>query len=664
MSDKPIFAARVIDGINYGISHLSANFNILDNPPSELKASIALFPSLASISKQPDLLYISAVLASAGANNNRDYFAKEDLIRAHNTAIDKRISDNHGDEIIGHMTSSWLVDDKCTILNNEQAAASKDRIHVGIGGVIYKYHYPTMAEDIKKSAGGKGNQRISMEALFPECALMIGDDGKEVIASSDPRFNDIYGYWSNLANYKGKPVYRKLIGHFFSGSGITKNPANPPSIILSAASDKENCNPESGCILIDFGKVNSSEKPRSCKTEAKNGDKENMSGEPDLKAIAFEIEGDEAQAILNEVYDEGVNEGVSSEEESDAGSRPSKKKSGKRSAPKDYPKKSEDYGDPANHSFPIDTKDRVTSALQRFFKFQSLLEYTVSEKLYILRKIVSRANKFGIKVSDDILRSAHISSSEAEQHGDTEEMTKKMKEMMKEAETMKGDEKDKMMMKIEDMKKKIKEMKASVDDGAQAKLGLDVPKTQPEVNTSSKLEEKGNKMAEDTKELDSVKAELAKAKEALATKDKEMESLKAESTKVSEKVKTDLEAKDKVIAEKDGKISEMQTEKVMASRIKELTDAGLIPEVEADVKEQADYIKALDDKAFAFFKKSLVQAKEKASKKDPAKEITKAETKTEAIPAPNLDGAKPVIAAQAASVETKERDLRSDMSEI
>lgn len=66
--------------------------------------------------------------------------------------------------------------------------------------------------------------------------------------------------------------------------------------------------------------------------------------------------------------------------------------------PKGYPKDKSEYADPEHYDFPIDTPKRVRSALSYFDKHKWRSDEVKKEAA---KRILAKAKKFGIKVSND-----------------------------------------------------------------------------------------------------------------------------------------------------------------------------------------------------------------------------------------------------------------------
>jgi ATP-dependent protease ClpP protease subunit len=84
-----------------------------------------------------------------------------------------------------------------------------------------------------------------------------------------------------------------------------------------------------------------------------------------------------------------------------AGTRPSKKQGAPQSPPKGYPQSKDQYADPENYKYPIDTKDRTNAAWKYINKNENRSGYSASELTYIENRIKSAAKKFGIKIAEE-----------------------------------------------------------------------------------------------------------------------------------------------------------------------------------------------------------------------------------------------------------------------
>jgi len=265
--------------------YLEANIE-LEKETEERKKAVAAAITLPRLEdKQPDLLYFSAVFVSAGTNLNYAHFQPSELIKAEDTIVSKALDVEHKEEdIIGHIYDRAFIDgdgnklDIEELANKEDAAANKDNVnlHVVIAGVIYKNRFPNIAKEV---SGGKW--KVSMECYFSDYDVKVGNvimTKREAetlgLASED---DSIFGKLAKIIKNKkevaeGK-IERVLRNIVFSGCGIVKKPANPPSVILETAADKErNIDPKE-VIILDYDKLEKE------KAEKNNVTSDNIEGD-------------------------------------------------------------------------------------------------------------------------------------------------------------------------------------------------------------------------------------------------------------------------------------------------------------------------------------------------------------------------------------------------
>jgi hypothetical protein len=195
-------------------------------------------------------MYFSAILVSSGENLNHAYFMPSELVAAEGTIVNKALDVEHQeDEIIGHLYQRAFITkegkplDATELASMETASLNNQEMHIAIAGIIYKNRFPNLAEEV---ASGKWDS-VSMECYYQSYDVKIGDmvlDHREAealgLASADDK---ILGRLAKVIK-GGKEIAegtiaRVLRGICFSGCGIVKNPANPPSIILETAKEKE-----------------------------------------------------------------------------------------------------------------------------------------------------------------------------------------------------------------------------------------------------------------------------------------------------------------------------------------------------------------------------------------------------------------------------------------
>lgn len=184
---------------------------------------------------QPDLFYLDSILATLGWNLNDDIFLKEEVIAAKDTPVDKPFNMMHQQEdIIGHMTSSRLLDSQYNISDNESFE------HIAVSSVIYRaWRDEKKQEQIEKTIAEilDGKWKVSMECLFDRFDYgLITPEGKQIIVPRTPETSYLTKY---LRAYKGPGVVnnnkigRVLRKITFCGKGLVDDPGNPYSIIFN-----------------------------------------------------------------------------------------------------------------------------------------------------------------------------------------------------------------------------------------------------------------------------------------------------------------------------------------------------------------------------------------------------------------------------------------------
>jgi len=199
------------------------------------------------IEKQPDLLYFSAIFVSSGENLNHAFFLPSELVAAEDTIINKALDVEHKEEdIIGHIYDRAFVDAEGTKIETAELAAkdpgslNTNDIHVAIAGIVYKNRFPNVAKEV-----AEGSWKVSMECYFTDYDIKVGElivtkQEAELLGlldeeSSDSTFGKIAKVLKNGKELAKGTITRVLRGIVFSGCGIVKNPANPPSVILETA---------------------------------------------------------------------------------------------------------------------------------------------------------------------------------------------------------------------------------------------------------------------------------------------------------------------------------------------------------------------------------------------------------------------------------------------
>jgi hypothetical protein len=218
--------------------------------------------------KQPDLLYFSAIFVSSGENLNHAYFLPNELVQAEGTIVNKALDVEHNEnEIIGHLYDRAFIDkdgNRLELADLKEKANTIDTedVHVAIAGVIYKNRFPNLASEVSEKTW-----RVSMECYYQDYDIKVGDliidkQEAEVLGVACKKQN-IFGKTAKVIKGGVKvaegAVTRVLRGIIFSGCGIVKNPANPPSVILETANNNSgSVMNQDEIIVLDYDKLEKS----------------------------------------------------------------------------------------------------------------------------------------------------------------------------------------------------------------------------------------------------------------------------------------------------------------------------------------------------------------------------------------------------------------------
>ena len=214
--------------------------------------------------KQIDLQYFTAIYVSTGTNLNHAHFLGSELVAAKDTVTSKALDIEHKeDEIIGHIYDCAFIDAEGKKLN-PQALASMETaslddkdMHIVIAGIVYKNRFPEIAAEVAAN-----KWKVSMEAYYQDYDLKVGEliinrKDAEALGLTEEKSDEAMGKVAKVLK-SGKTiaegaVARVLRNVCFSGCGIVKNPANPPSVILETA-QKEEDSP----LILDYDQLNNS----------------------------------------------------------------------------------------------------------------------------------------------------------------------------------------------------------------------------------------------------------------------------------------------------------------------------------------------------------------------------------------------------------------------
>jgi len=258
--------------------YLEAEIKLEEETEDLKKAFAAAIELPKGDDKQPDLQYFSAIFVSAGTNLNGAHFLPSELVKAEDTIVSKALDVEHKEEdIIGHIYDRAFVDsdnnrlDLAELANKEDASLDRENndMHVVIAGVIYKNRFPNLAKEV-----ADGEWKVSMECYFSNYDVKIGNmilTRKEAEMMGLAHDDRLFGKLAKIIK-KGKEIAegkleRVLRGIVFSGCGVVKNPANPPSVILETAADKGTKHDPKEIIILDYDKLEEENKLTSSSVE-------------------------------------------------------------------------------------------------------------------------------------------------------------------------------------------------------------------------------------------------------------------------------------------------------------------------------------------------------------------------------------------------------------
>ncbi|HLD90960.1 MAG TPA: hypothetical protein VI911_08110 [Patescibacteria group bacterium] len=216
--------------------------------------------------KQPDLQYFSALFVSSGTNLNLAHFLPSELVLASGSITSKAVDVEHEEaDIIGHIYDYAFVDadgnklDVQELASMEKASLDTSDMHILIAGIIYKSRFPNIAKEVSDN-----QWKVSMEAYYQSYDVKIGNlilDKKEADLLGFPTekstaFGTMVKVVKKGVEIASGKAARVLRGICFSGVGIVKNPANPPSVILETATQKDNAvTNQDEPLILDYDKV-------------------------------------------------------------------------------------------------------------------------------------------------------------------------------------------------------------------------------------------------------------------------------------------------------------------------------------------------------------------------------------------------------------------------
>lgn len=258
--------------------YLEADIKLEKETKDRKQAYAAVIELPHDAEKQPDLQYFSAIFVSAGTNLNGAHFLPSELVKAEDTIVSKALDVEHKEEdIIGHIYDRAFIDsdhkrlDLAELASKEEASLNNDNrdMHVVIAGVIYKNRFPNLAKEVSE-----GEWKVSMECYFANYDVKVGDmilTRREAEAMGLANDDRMFGKIAKIIK-KGKEIAigtleRVLREITFSGCGVVKNPANPPSVILETANEKPRSGDAKEVIILDYDLLEKANKLTSDKVE-------------------------------------------------------------------------------------------------------------------------------------------------------------------------------------------------------------------------------------------------------------------------------------------------------------------------------------------------------------------------------------------------------------
>ncbi len=184
--------------------------------------------------QQDDLLYFKATYATCGFNLNDDVFVNEEFWNARHSPTLKPTNWQHKDkDIVGviYAVEAQYLDG--TKIDIEKDVVPKDDFELVVYGVIYKYTFETLAQEIENRSKD-GKLFVSMEAWFSDFAYALLDENSKSmkVVGRTERTQGLDKYlrvFGGSGQYNGQRIGRVLKGMTFGGMGIVDQPANPRS---------------------------------------------------------------------------------------------------------------------------------------------------------------------------------------------------------------------------------------------------------------------------------------------------------------------------------------------------------------------------------------------------------------------------------------------------
>lgn len=229
---------------------------------------------------QEDLHYLYTILVTSGWNLNDDVFSRSELWAAWDSPINKPFNLEHDPgKIIGHITSSALVDDNYSVINPNSVSDLPDKFHILTAAVIYKHlsgrdKELTQATSEMLSEIARGEWFVSMECLFSDFDYaIITPDGQNQIVARDESTAFLTQHlkaYGGRGEYGGKRVGRLMKNLSFSGKGLVRQPGNPESVIFNDVNTFRGVFAQAEDVFSTSAEVNTNNNKGENKTMADN----------------------------------------------------------------------------------------------------------------------------------------------------------------------------------------------------------------------------------------------------------------------------------------------------------------------------------------------------------------------------------------------------------
>ena len=257
---------------------------------------------------QFDLFYLESILASVGWNQNDDVFDPKEIWAARQSPVDKQFNYMHDEtDIIGHLTSSKIVDHEGKIVVDEESLP--DQFDIVIGSVLYKqWSDQSLQERMNKLIAEIVDSKwcVSMECLFKnfDYAVITPTGDHKVLARNDEssfltKHLRVYG---GTGEFDGNKIGRLLRGFAFSGKGLVDNPANPRSKITTF-NDKSEISSFTGAsaTVEELEISNVQENPMTITQEQYDALKAELDASKASKIVEAQKELDDAKAEMTKL---------------------------------------------------------------------------------------------------------------------------------------------------------------------------------------------------------------------------------------------------------------------------------------------------------------------------------------------------------------------------